>query len=204
MPRQPARRPEPLTVDVIVDAAVALLADVGLSGLSMRKLGAALDVDPMAVYHHVGSKRALLALVTTRVLGRMQAPDPDAAWPDRIRQWALRYWDVVVANRELTMAGLADPEIAEGGMPMVGPLIDAVTASGLPDALVTPNVYLVVDAVHGAALGASAPRRHATDDLADLRSVFAAGVDTVVAGIAATAGQNTRAGEFPQSVVFEC
>lgn len=187
MPRQPARRPSPLEVDAIVDAAVRLIDEVGLAGLSMRKLGAALDVDPMAVYHHVGSKRGLLTLVTARVLAGMRLPDRAAAWQDRARDWALAYWDVVVANRELTLAGLADPVIAEAGMPLVEPLAAAVADSGLAADLVTANVYLVVDAVHGAALGASAPRRHGGDDAGELRAVFAAGLDTIVAGIEARA-----------------
>jgi AcrR family transcriptional regulator len=185
MSRQPSRRPTPLEVDAIVDAAVRLIDEVGLAGLSMRKLGTALDVDPMAVYHHVGSKRGLLALVTARVLAGMRLPDPAAAWQDRVRAWALAYWDVVVANRELTLAGLADPAIAEAGMPLVEPLTAAVSESGLPADLVTANVYLVVDAVHGAALGASAPLRHGGTDPGELRAVFAAGLDTIVAGIAA-------------------
>ena len=190
MARQPSRRAGPLSVDAIVDAAIELIDEVGLGGLSMRKLGSRLEVDPMAVYHHVGSKRDLLALVTRRVIGRMRAPDPAAPWDEQVQQWALAYWDVVVANRELTMAGLADPVIADGGMPLVAPLTAAVRASGVPPSLVTANVYLVVDVVHGAALGASAPRRHGGDDLAVLRGLFAAGIDTVITGIAALAADH--------------
>ena len=187
MSRQPARRPVPLEVDAIVDAALRLIHDAGLGGLSMRKLGAALDVDPMAVYHHVGSKRGLLALVTGRVLGGMRLPDPASSWQDRVRDWALAYWDVVVANRELTLAGLADPAIAEPGLHLVEPLAAAIVESGLPADLVTATVYLVVDAVHGAALGASAPRRHGDGSGDELRTVFALGLDTLVAGIEARA-----------------
>ena len=191
MSRQPARRPVPLEVDAIVDAALRLIDDGGLGGLSMRKLGAALDVDPMAVYHHVGSKRGLLALVTGRVLGGMRLPDPAAVWQVRVRQWALAYWDVVVAHRELTLAGLADPAIAEPGLHLVEPLAAAVVESGLPAELVTATVYLVVDAVHGAALGASAPRRHGDGDDDELRAVFALGLGTLIAGIEARARRHS-------------
>lgn len=187
MSRQPARRDRPLTVDSIVEAAAVLIAEMGLSGLSMRKLGAALDVDPMAIYHHVGSKRGLLALVMARVVGAMPMPDPTAPWEARVRQWALAYWDVVVAHRDLTAAGLADPVIAAGGVPLARPLIDAVAASGLPEDLVEPNAWLVVDFVHGSALGASAPRRHGADDLPALRKAFDLGLDTVLAGVRAVA-----------------
>jgi TetR/AcrR family transcriptional regulator, tetracycline repressor protein len=180
-------RTDPLTVDAIVDAACALIADAGLPALSMRRLGVALGVDPMAVYHHVPNKRELLSLVTARLVGAMALPAPDDPWDSRVRRWAMAYWDVVVANRDLVAAGLADPVVAAGGMPLVAPLTDAIAASGIDGDLVEPNVWLVVDFVHGAALGAAAPLRHAADDHGPLLQAFNAGLDTIVAGIAARA-----------------
>lgn len=182
------RRTDPLTVDAIVDAACELIAEAGLAALSMRRLGAVLGVDPMAVYHHVNNKRQLLSLVTARVVGAMVLPAADAAWVVRVRGWADAYWAVVVANRDLVAAGLADPVVAAGGIPLVAPLTEAVADSGIRAALVEPNVWLIVDFVHGAALGAAAPLRHAADDLTPLRAAFAAGLDTIVAGIEAQAG----------------
>lgn len=178
------RRTDALTVDGIVDTASALIAHAGLSALSMRRLGAALGVDPMAVYHHVSNKRELLALVMERVVGAMELPAADEPWAERVRGWAEAYWDVVVANRELVAAALADPVVAAGGMPQVAALTAAVADSGLAPELVEPNVWLVVDFVHGSALGASAPSRPADDDRDHLRRAFAAGLDTVLAGIA--------------------
>jgi hypothetical protein len=110
-------------------------------------------------------------------------PEISDAWDERVRGWARAYWDIVVANRELVAAGLADPVIAAGAMPHVEPLTAAVADSGIERVLVEPNVWLVVDFVHGSALGAAAPLRHADDDLVPLLRAFAAGLDTIVAGI---------------------
>ncbi len=118
----------------------------------------------------------------------MVLPAAEDAWDVRVRGWADAYWAVVVANRDLVAAGLADPVVAAGGIPLVAPLTEAVTDSGIRAALVEPNVWLVVDFVHGAALGAAAPLRHADDDLTPLRAAFAAGLDTIVAGITAQVG----------------
>ncbi len=181
------RRTDPLTVDAIVDAACALIADAGLAALSMRRLGAALGTDPMAVYHHVAGKRELLSLVTARVMRSMAATPAGEPWDVRVRGWARAYWDVVVANRDLVAAGLADPVIAAGGMQLVAPLTRAVADSGIGSDLVEPNVWLVVDFVHGAALGAAAPLRHAGEDPGPLGRAFDAGLETIVAGIAARA-----------------
>src|SRR4051812_32584871 len=116
------RRTDPLTVEAIVDAACALIADAGLVALSMRRLGAALGVDPMAVYHYIPNKRELLSLVTARMVGTMALPAADDPWDVRARGWAKAYRDIVVANRDLVAAGLADPVVAAGAMPLVAPL----------------------------------------------------------------------------------
>ena len=49
-----------LSRDLVLDTAVALVDRDGLDGLSMRKLGAALDVEAMTLYHYLPNKAALL------------------------------------------------------------------------------------------------------------------------------------------------
>ena len=49
-----------LSRSLILDAAVALVDREGLDGLSMRKLGGALGVEAMTLYHYVPNKAALL------------------------------------------------------------------------------------------------------------------------------------------------
>lgn len=188
-------RSTPLSVERIVDAACEIVERDGLGGLSMRKLGAGLHVDPMAVYHHVADKRQLLALVTARTIGAMVLPDPSASWDARVRQWALSYWELVAQHRELTLAGLADPEIAAGGLPATGPLVAAIADSGLRAELVEPNAFIVVDAVHGSALSVGSANRHDTDDLAPLRAAFEIGIDTILAGIATLARDGSDDGQ---------
>ena len=72
MPRQDdgpgTENRQPLTVGRIVEAAQVLIGTEGLDRLSMRRLGTALGVDPMAIYHHLPSKRAVLTGVLERVL----------------------------------------------------------------------------------------------------------------------------------------
>jgi AcrR family transcriptional regulator len=187
-------RSAPLSVERIVDVACRIIESDGLAGLSMRKLGAELDVDPMAVYHHVADKRELLALVTARTMGTMAPPDPTAPWDERVRQWAMNYWELVSKHRDLTLAGLADPAIAAGGLPSTESLIAAIADSGLPADLVEPTAFIVVDAVHGAALSGvpTGTVRSRTRELARLRTTFAVGLDTIVAGIAARAAAKRR------------
>jgi AcrR family transcriptional regulator len=177
----PASTP-PLTVDRIVDVACRIIDRDGLAGLSMRKLGAELGVDPMAVYHHVPGKRELLTLVTAREIGAMAAPDAAAPWDERVRQWATGYWTLVAANRDLTLAGLSDASIAAGGIPSTEPLVEAIAASGIRTELVEPTAFMVVDAIHGSALSVGSTNRpDGTPDA--LRAAFETGLEILLAGI---------------------
>lgn len=49
----------PLSHERIVEAALALIEAVGIEGFSMRALGRQLNVDPMAIYHHLPNKDAV-------------------------------------------------------------------------------------------------------------------------------------------------
>ena len=80
-----------LSRELVLDAAVALVDSGGLDGLSMRKLGAALGVEAMTVYHYVPSKAALLEGLVEWVL-RHSATNPGAtdglSWDQVLRRYA--------------------------------------------------------------------------------------------------------------------
>jgi AcrR family transcriptional regulator len=177
------QRSRPVTVERIVESAYQIVQNDGLAALSMRKLGKALDVDAMAIYHHVANKQALLALITAHALSEMaEPPAPSAPWDHRIEQWALGYWDIVTKHRELTLAGLSNPEIATGGLTSTKTLVAAISDSGLATELIEPTMFIIVDAVHGSALGAASPGRDHTD-LETLRAAFQEGLRIIIAGI---------------------
>src|SRR5215210_607228 len=54
----------------------------------MRKLGAALGVEAMSLYNHVANKEDVLDGVVAELLVEVQLPDPDAPWPDQVRDLA--------------------------------------------------------------------------------------------------------------------
>src|SRR3954468_6979695 len=72
-----------LTRDRILRAALTLIDRDGLDALSMRKLGATLRVEGMALYRHVGSKERLLEGVTELLLEDLDVRSGDfASWID--------------------------------------------------------------------------------------------------------------------------
>lgn len=67
------RRP-PLTADRIVDAALALIDEEGLSRLTMRRLATRLESAPMSLYEYFDSKASLERAIADRVLSAAFPP----------------------------------------------------------------------------------------------------------------------------------
>jgi AcrR family transcriptional regulator len=87
-PAEVAKRGKPpvLTEKEIVDAALAIISQEGLDGLSMRRLSRELGRSAMAPYWHVADKRELLHLVAREVLAEVEVPALDSGpWEDRLR-----------------------------------------------------------------------------------------------------------------------
>ena len=83
-------RPRPaLSRDRIVATALAMIDRDGLDKTSMRRLGAELGADPMAVYHYFPNKAALLDGVVEQVYRAMTVPpDDDRPWQEYARDSA--------------------------------------------------------------------------------------------------------------------
>jgi len=79
---------EGLSRERIIAAALAIMDADGVDGLSMRRLGQALGVDPMAVYYHVPNKGALYDGIVEHLWGsvRLPAMRPGERWPDLLEQ----------------------------------------------------------------------------------------------------------------------
>jgi AcrR family transcriptional regulator len=77
------RRKHNLTREKVVDAALGIVDSEGLGALTMRRLGAALGVEAMALYRHVPNKEALLDLTVERMRSEMDLAElPDE--PDQL------------------------------------------------------------------------------------------------------------------------
>src|SRR5882724_11694288 len=92
--REPAAGAGRLNEETVVDAALALIAERGLEGLSMRGLGEALGVEAMSLYHWFASKDRLLDAVADRLLAKVVAPPTPRAetWRDWLTAGPLRCW----------------------------------------------------------------------------------------------------------------
>jgi AcrR family transcriptional regulator len=77
-----------LTRPRIAAAALAVADEKGAAGFSMRAVAERLGVTPMALYHHVEDKAALVALLVDQVIGERALPPPTGAWRDDLFELA--------------------------------------------------------------------------------------------------------------------
>ena len=74
-------KPKPkLTQERIVAVSLEMIDTLGEKSFSMRKLATALNVDPMAVYHHHASKSALMHAVMQAMMEECKVPAPSGNW----------------------------------------------------------------------------------------------------------------------------
>ncbi|MDV6271627.1 TetR/AcrR family transcriptional regulator C-terminal domain-containing protein [Rhodococcus globerulus] len=79
----------PITRQQILTAALEIIDRDGIDALSMRRLGKALDRDPMTLYRHAPNKAALLDAVAESVLDQFEVDTTDDGdWATQLREVA--------------------------------------------------------------------------------------------------------------------
>ena len=75
----------PLSRERVFEAAVALADKHGIAELSMRKLGAELDVEAMSLYYHVTNKEEILDGMVDQVISSIDLHPLAADWKTTLR-----------------------------------------------------------------------------------------------------------------------
>jgi len=151
----PATRPDRrqrLSVELIVDAAMSLIERDGAGALSMRRLGADLGVEGMALYHHVAGRDELLGAIADRLLAPLEHLELGDDWRDACWTFATALRDVAVA-RPATFALVAlRPLDTPASLRPVEGLLGTLVAQGFPPATALAVYRAVASYARGYAL----------------------------------------------------
>lgn len=79
-------------------AALQIIDQDGVEGLSMRRLGRALDRDPMSLYRHASTKAELLDSVAEVVLAELSVDTTDDDWAGQLRTVARQFRGLALAH----------------------------------------------------------------------------------------------------------
>jgi AcrR family transcriptional regulator len=152
---RPRAGEEMLTRERIVEAALSLVDEQGMEALSMRRLAKELGVDPMAIYHHLPNKRALLSGLIEKVFSGMWVPEPEQPgdWRERVRRWAYAFREVARSHPKLVPHLASYPEAAaEATLESTEELYAAFETAGMSPREIVGAVGAVVDYLNGFAL----------------------------------------------------
>ena len=126
------------TRDDVARTALRILDDEGLPDLTMRRLAAALDVQPSALYWHFPNKQSLLAELADRIVA---AATPGRRGPDprpRTRAAASALRDALLAYRDGAEVVSSTLALGMGSPTARDRLAAAIVADGF-DAAIAPR-----------------------------------------------------------------
>jgi AcrR family transcriptional regulator len=141
----------PLLRERIVATALALVDHEGLKALSMRRLGAELGVDPMAVYYHIPNKEALFDAIVEAVMAEIDLSADHSADPpvERVVRAARAYRDVLLAHSHALPIVLTRGPATAAALRPVELLIGILRDAGLPPAEAFSGMNTIAAAVRG-------------------------------------------------------
>ncbi|HWH26068.1 MAG TPA: TetR family transcriptional regulator [Pseudolysinimonas sp.] len=179
----------------VITAALALLDEHGLAELTMRRLAAALDVQPSALYWHVTNKQTLLAALADRILGHARpSPAEDVDWRTAaaaeaaaIRDALLAYRDgaeVVLSTRALGLGAEEAHRRLTGALRRGHDAAIAELAATALLHLVLGDAALVQQRLQADSLGVVTPAVSLdSGDSSDSAAAFRLGVDLLLSGL---------------------
>ena len=146
-PRRATRTP--LDRRRILEAALRLIDEHGLAELSMRRLGAELDVQAMSLYRHVPNKQAVVEGVRQMIfdqLAGLQLVHPESDdWRDSVRAAALAFREVGQEHPHALPLFASDVDRAYAASAgFFEPVLDAMVRAGFPEDAAVDGLRTVV------------------------------------------------------------
>jgi AcrR family transcriptional regulator len=121
-----------LDLDRIAEAALTVADERGAAGFTMRAVAEALGVTPMALYHHVADKAALVGLVVDRVVGAVPIPAPTGSWREDLWQFALWMREIAHSHPAVSELRQSHQVLTPNILPFTERWINVWQQSGLP------------------------------------------------------------------------
>ncbi|MCW5696165.1 MAG: TetR/AcrR family transcriptional regulator C-terminal domain-containing protein [Bauldia sp.] len=126
---RPPKRPA-IDRDRVVAAALALLGEVGLDGLTMRLLASRLGVKASSLYRHVEHKDELLILIADAIAAMAADVPTDMPWRERVIAQLREYHASLRRIRDAARVLAETPPAGRNRLKKIDALFGAVLASG--------------------------------------------------------------------------
>ena len=134
----------PLSREQVLRAAVGLADQSGFESLTMRKLGRALGVEAMSLYHHVVGKDVLLDDMIDLVWGEVALPPARGGWRAAIRRTAVSAHKTLLRHPWACGLTISSGRIHPARLRYIDAILARLDGAGLPAAL-TYHAYHAID-----------------------------------------------------------
>jgi TetR/AcrR family tetracycline transcriptional repressor len=127
------RKRQPLDQAQVVRAALALLDEVGLDDLTMRRLAERLGVKAASLYRHVRNKDELLALLGDEISSEIPFARAAGSWRSQLTEMAWNVRRGLLAHRDAARVLANTPPVGPRRLKHIEAVLQAVRAAGLKD-----------------------------------------------------------------------
>ncbi len=144
-----------VTRDEVIRTAMRLLDEVGLDGLTLRRLASALHISAPTLYWHFKDKRDLLdAMAEAMVRAHRETEPPipeDWPWHERIAESMRQQYRALLAYRDGARV-MAGNRPTDASLPMIEHYLSQWVAIGFPPLEALSSILSMGDLIVGAAL----------------------------------------------------
>jgi TetR/AcrR family tetracycline transcriptional repressor len=168
---RPRAGEERLSREAILIAALRIVDDEGIDALTMRRLAATLQVNPMSLYHHLPNKAAVLAGLAELVFAGLELPDPGDAvpWDEQLKEAARAYRNGLRQHPNLALQVLSDTSaVSDVVVVTMEPFYRALDRAGLSPRQIFEAANTLIDFIHGFSLGEASVRAETFELAPDL------------------------------------
>lgn len=123
-------RRQPLSRDRVLQTALALADEIGLSALSMRRLGEELGVEAMSLYKHVAHKDDLVDGIVDLVAAKIELPTTEGDWKAAMRRRSISAHEVLMRHPWATMMIVSRANIGPAMLRYVDATISCLRGAG--------------------------------------------------------------------------
>lgn len=120
--------------EAIVTAAIKVLDEKGLDGLSMRRVATELGTGAATLYWHVVDKDQLIDLILNRIMGEIELPEPDPErWEEQIRDFAHSARAMFRRHRDIAQASMGRVPLGPNLIRIMEWMLTLLRGAGVPD-----------------------------------------------------------------------
>ncbi len=144
-----------LSLDAIVDAAVAVLDRDGIEAVTMRRIAQELDTGPASLYVYVSNRQHLLDLVYDRIMVEVAVP-ADGDWRDRLSALLEMGVETLSSRRGLATVTMGNVPTGPNALAVSEQVMSLLREGGMDDRSIAWAVDLLGLVVTGLAAEADA------------------------------------------------